>query len=158
MRNFEEIYEKMNKETAQFVKDRYEFCLSKRKTFEEKAMLVSEDKLKSMEEQRRMIMDSCKDELKCLSDSYDVLFCGVDAYRCDDFIEGEDEMEIVCMVVDEVKSSQFSSIILDECRILRGMSKGVWEIMSNNKEKYSNLFPEFYTQIKKEFRPHNIKA
>ena len=38
------------------------------------------------------------------------------------------------------------------------MSKGVWEIMSNNKEKYSNLFPEFYTQIKKEFRPHNIKA
>ena len=73
-------------------------------------------------------------------------------------VEGEDEMEIVCMVVDEVKSSQFSSIILDECRILRGMSKGVWEIMSNNKEKYSNLFPEFYTQIKKEFRPHNIKA
>ena len=55
-------------------------------------------------------------------------------------------------------SSQFSSIILDKCRILRGMSKGVWEIMSNNKEKYSNLFPEFYTQIKKEFRPHNIKA
>ena len=103
-------------------------------------------------------LDSCKDELKCLSDSYDVLFCGVDAYRCDGFIEGEDEMEIVCMVVDEVKSSQFSSIILDECRILRGMSKGVWEIMSNNKEKYSNLFPEFYTQIKKEFRPHNIKA
>lgn len=35
MRNFEEIYEKMNKETAQFVKDRYEFCLSKRKAFEE---------------------------------------------------------------------------------------------------------------------------
>lgn len=31
MRNFEEIYEKMNKETAQFVKDRYEFCLSKEK-------------------------------------------------------------------------------------------------------------------------------
>lgn len=121
-------------------------------------MLVSEDKLKSMEEQRRMILDSCKDELKCLSDSYDVLFCGVDAYRCNGFIEGEDEMEIVCMVVDEVKSSQFSSIILDECRILRGMSKGVWEIMSNNKEKYSNLFPEFYTQTKKEFRPHNIKA
>ena len=46
MRNFEEIYEKMNKETAQFVKDRYEFCLSKRKAFEEKAMLVS-----AMEEQ-----------------------------------------------------------------------------------------------------------
>lgn len=153
MRNFEEIYEKMNKETAQFVKDRYEFCLSKRKAIEEKAMLVS-----AMEEQRCMILDSCKDELKCLSDSYDVLFCGVDAYRCDGFIEGEDEMEIVCMVVDEVKSSQFSSIILDECRILRGMSKGVWEVMSNNKEKYSNLFPEFYTQIKKEFRPHNIKA
>ena len=38
MRNFEEIYEKMNKETAQFVKDRYEFCLSKRKAFEEKAL------------------------------------------------------------------------------------------------------------------------
>lgn len=146
MRNFEEIYEKMNKETAQFVKDRYEFCLSKRKAFEEKAMLVS-----AMEEQRCMVLDSCKDELKCLSDSYDVLFCGVDAYRCDGFIEGEDEMEIVCMVVDEVKSSQFSSIILDECRILRGMSKGVWEIMSNNKEKYSNLFPEFYTQLRKNF-------
>ena len=31
-------------------------------------------------------------------------------------------MEIVCMVVDEVKSSQYSSIILDECKILRGMS------------------------------------
>ena len=61
MRNFEEIYEKMNKETAQFVKDRYEFCLSKRKAFEEKAMLVS-----AMEEQRCMILDSCKDELKCL--------------------------------------------------------------------------------------------
>ena len=27
MRNFEEIYEKMNKETAQFVKDRYGNCL-----------------------------------------------------------------------------------------------------------------------------------
>ena len=52
MRNFEEIYEKMNKETAQFVKDRYEFCLSKRKAFEEKAMLVS-----AMEEQRCMILD-----------------------------------------------------------------------------------------------------
>ena len=37
--HFEEIYEKMNKETAQFVKDRYEFCLSKRKTFEEKPLL-----------------------------------------------------------------------------------------------------------------------
>lgn len=158
MRNFEEIYEKMNKETAQFVKDRYEFCLSKRKAFEEKAMLVSGDNLKSMEEQRCMILDSCKNELKCLSDSYDVLFCGVDAYRCDGFIEGEDEMEIVCMVVDEVKSSQYSSIILDECKILRGMSKSVWEIMSNNKEKYSNLFPDFYTQMKKEFRSHNIKA
>lgn len=158
MRNFEEIYEKMNKETAQFVKDRYEFCLSKRKAFEEKAMLVSGDNLKSMEEQRCMILDSCKDELKRLSDSYDILFCGVDAYRCDGFIEGKDEMEIVCMVVDEVKSSQFSSIILDECKILRGMSKSVWEIMSNNKEKYSNLFPDFYTQMKKEFRSHNIKA
>ena len=146
MRNFEEIYEKMNKETAQFVKDRYEFCLSKRKTFEEKAMLVSEDKLKSMEEQRRMILDSCKDELKCLSDSYDVLFCGVDAYRCDGFIEGEDEMEIVCMVVDEVKSSQFSFIILDECRILRGMSKiateqalAILRQMNENRESFRKI-------------------
>ena len=58
MRNFEEIYEKMNKETAQFVKDRYEFCLSKRKAFEEKGykvewtandkpIVISNDKVKA---------------------------------------------------------------------------------------------------------------
>ena len=66
-------------------------------------MLVS-----AMEEQRCMILDSCKDELKCLSDSYDVLFCGVDAYRCDGFIEGEDEMVNVCMV-----KNVFCCLILD---------------------------------------------
>ena len=51
MRNIEEIFKKIDKEVAQFVKNSYEFCSLKRKAFEEKAMLVSGGNLKSMEEQ-----------------------------------------------------------------------------------------------------------
>ena len=160
MRNIEKILKKTDKEVAQFLKNSYEFCSLKRKAFEEKAMLVSGDNLKSMEEQRGMILDSCKDELECLSGAYDAQVYEMDVYRRDGFIEGDDEIEIICMVIDEVKSSQFSSIILDECKSLRGMSKSVWVIMSNNKERYSNLFPEFYALIQKEFQPSpsEIKA
>lgn len=153
MRNIEEILKKTDKEVAQFLKNSYEFCSLKRKAFEEKALLVSGDNLKSMEEQRGMILDSCKDELECLSGAYDAQVYELDVYRRDGFIDGDDEIEIICMVIDEVKSSQFSSIILDECKSLRGMSKSVWVIMSNNKERYSNLFPEFYALIQKEFQP-----